>query len=342
MIVNPSERRCCGLRRGFTLVELLVVIAIIGVLIGLLLPAVQNARESGRRATCVNNLKQIGLALHLHHDARKAFPAGFSHFWAGEPCWGWAAFLLPYLEQAPLYERLDPVNRKLSAVFTASTSAADKAALQTKVAAYRCPSDQAPDLNTLAPFGSGNFFPLATSNYVGNCGELGYSNRGNHSPGFYPTYYPMYSHDPGGMVFGFADRKAPTAPGIAADAGPGQGPLGLRARDVADGLSKTWWISERSSVNFAAVWAGTGNSAGVDYQQAARTIGRVNDTGFYINFDWMGTNVSNQGKVFSSRHPGGINMLMVDGAVKWVSENVAGTTIMALSHRKEGANAPVE
>ena len=86
-------------KRGFTLIELLVVIAIIAVLIALLLPAVQAAREAARRAQCVNNLKQIGLAMHGYHDVENVLPPGKKGC-----CWGtWLVFVLPYLEQQPLY-----------------------------------------------------------------------------------------------------------------------------------------------------------------------------------------------------------------------------------------------
>ena len=97
----------CRHRSAFTLVELLVVIAIIATLIGLLLPAVQTAREAARRSACSNNLKQVGMAMHLHHDARKAFPAGFSHFWTSGAVWGWGTFLLPYMEQSTLFDSVD-------------------------------------------------------------------------------------------------------------------------------------------------------------------------------------------------------------------------------------------
>src|SRR5512147_2313581 len=98
-------------RRAFTLIELLVVIAIIGVLIALLLPAVQAAREAARRSQCVNNLKQIGLAMHNYHSARNAFPLGSAKNpknWPGDSdlIWsGWSAhaMMLPYLEQQALF-----------------------------------------------------------------------------------------------------------------------------------------------------------------------------------------------------------------------------------------------
>src|SRR6187200_1821037 len=95
-------------RRGFTLIELLVVIAIIAVLIALLLPAVQAAREAARRAQCVNNLKQIGIAMHNYHDATGALPFGHGPF--GWNDWNAQTFLLPFLEQTPVYNAINLFN----------------------------------------------------------------------------------------------------------------------------------------------------------------------------------------------------------------------------------------
>ena len=91
-------------RRGFTLIELLVVIAIIAVLIALLLPAVQSAREAARRAQCVNNLKQIGLAMHNYHSAVNSFPWGDGPWWIE---WSAHTLLLPYIEQGPIYNAIN-------------------------------------------------------------------------------------------------------------------------------------------------------------------------------------------------------------------------------------------
>ncbi|MDG3007478.1 DUF1559 family PulG-like putative transporter [Paludisphaera mucosa] len=135
-----------NLRRGFTLIELLVVIAIIAVLIALLLPAVQSAREAARRSQCINNLKQIGLAMHSYHGATNSFPMGSSrapiatnpreNAWWGD--WSAHAMLLPYLEQQPLY---NASNFMVTAMGHSPAGEMNSTVVDTRLAGFLCPSD---------------------------------------------------------------------------------------------------------------------------------------------------------------------------------------------------------
>ncbi len=155
-------------RRAFSLVELLVVIAIIAVLIGLLLPAVQKARESAHRLTCQNNLKQIGLAMHGHHNVVGRLPPGYSSNVSSSgadtgPGWGWATHLLPYVEQGAVQSQID---------FKVGIEDPKHVGVrQQPIALFRCPSDTAPDQFTA----SNTTVRIAFCNYVGMFGtpEIG-------------------------------------------------------------------------------------------------------------------------------------------------------------------------
>src|SRR5205807_2078295 len=149
-----GQTRCR--RRGFTLIELLVVIAIIGVLIGLLLPAVQKVREAANRMKCSNNLKQLGLACMSYIDTSKGtlFPPGGTTYNNAEDQGTFLVFLLPYLEQGNLYNQLPPVDLPDDRTIASTVNRIEKAGktgtkvLPVPISTFRCPSD---DYNPLAP-----------------------------------------------------------------------------------------------------------------------------------------------------------------------------------------------
>jgi len=313
-----------------------VVIAIIAVLIALLLPAVQQAREAARRTQCRNSLKQLGLALHNYHDVFNRFMPGIvSRFdvngatgvacpdlTMSEPgCWAWGTFLLPYIDQAPLYNILNPGPLALEQV---ASTPAGLSALQTPLAVFRCASDTGPNLNnfdntvagvemTAANYSrfivdlAGNKLPIATSNYV-----IVQSAGDSTTPAICPTQY--------GPPLGLASQNS-----------------NVGIRDITDGSSNTFAIGERAW-KFNNLLAGAGTiygvsaSAGANIDQSASW----NIKSAFVNVSGLtydGLNYSpgipgsggqrfHQGRAFSSPHEGGVFFLMCDGAVRFISENI--------------------
>ncbi len=207
-------------RRGFTLIELLVVIAIIGVLIALLLPAVQAAREAARRVHCVNNLKQIGLALHNYHQALNVFPPGHfnTHIAGRGNCWGLYSQLLPQMEQQALFNGFN-FSVQPDTDPTTTPAAANITGYQTFLNTLICPSDSAP---VLIPVGNSAY---ATHNYNMSVGS-----------GYSVVQYPVapLAGIPNGVFF---ENSAVSAAGI------------------TDGLSGTVVISETIRSTLGATFA---------------------------------------------------------------------------------------
>jgi len=288
-------------REGFTLVELLVVIAIIGILVALLLPAVQMAREAARRASCNNNLKQVGLGLHLYHDTFQQFPAGWTAFdagtgqadWLGEPGWSWAARILPYMEQTSLYA--DRIHFDLPIGDPANAEAR-----LTAVKIYRCPSDVGQGSFILGadheePIAGYTPVRLATSNYIGVFGTL--------------DPHEVYEHGAGRANGIFFLNE------------------GVRFADVLDGTSQTFAVGERSSLFASSTWVGM--VRGGDHAPA-RVIGVAT---FPPNSDADEEHYTHN---FSSLHPAGTQFLATDGSVRLVHESIDMGVYHALCTRAAG------
>ncbi|MFW6171396.1 MAG: DUF1559 domain-containing protein [Planctomycetota bacterium] len=275
---------------GFTLVELLVVIAIIGILVALLLPAVQAAREAARRTQCTNNLKQIGLALHNYHDTANAFPAGFVYRGGDGVCnYGWNVAIFPYMEQGAFYDQLSPGTIPLYDRYTDSATDVDRELLQQAIPNVRCPSDDGPDLANSVNFGNNDYFDVALSNYVASAG---YGDK------------PVRDQECRGMFYGNSWKSF---------------------GDINDGSSNTLAVGERSygqpgsgNRQHAATWVGVGQNSSFGNHATLRTLAR---NSFTLNFDYHAAgSPENMGKGCASFHPGGANYLLCDGSVHFISE----------------------
>jgi len=286
-------------RRGFTLIELLIVIAIIAVLIALLLPAVQSAREAARRAHCVNNLKQMGIALHNYHDTFLAFPPGYlaaTKFIDGEtdtsPGWSWASMILPQLDQGPLYSS---TNFWLPVQAPANTTS-----VQTSLTVFLCPSDQLPGPTFPVTDGFGNTIAtVAPSSYAANTGNdaadvaLGLNNDGL-----------------GNGVF-FRNSA-------------------IRIAAITDGTSETITLQERAWACAQGTW--TGAIAGGFIIRGPLNPCPGNGSANYLapclvllHCHLLNTNSDFDGGLDdpSSFHPGGANALFADGSVHFIRNIVS-------------------
>jgi prepilin-type N-terminal cleavage/methylation domain-containing protein len=286
-------------RSGFTLVEVLVVIAITGVLLALLLPAVQKVREAANRVSCENNLRQIGLALQDYHDSQGFFPVGYydptpwpqlDH----GPGWGWGAFLLPYLEQDNLYSRIhfnldvgDPANADVRTVF---------------LKVFYCPSDPQVMTFTVTDGGS-NSWTLAQGSYVACNGNDGVD-----------------------------DFTTPPHTGTFVRAAQG-----FRIGDISDGLSNTLFVGDRTIRLSYSTWVGGPTGALNPFLLAPGNYGaevtllmchagptRPNSPGV---FDADST---------SSPHRLGVPFVFGDGSVHFLNNGIDIRTWMALATRAGG------
>lgn len=335
-------------RSGFTLIELLVVIAIIAVLIALLLPAVQQAREAARRSQCKNNLKQVGLALHNFHDTYLRFPPGGANDMqpfgnASGPSWGssWKVYILPYIDQAPVYMRWDLTSGNSGYVNANNLDLVNGLTL----GVYACPS------SSITPFAWNGRTKMRTS-YTGTAGAYN-------------------------VTAGSATNKNPFNVGIQQGCCNGTGSFasenGLlyagsktNMRDVTDGTSNTFIVHEESDylrdaagvpiaaskdyLNSSGIYGWTmGSAHALNQMQTGWGDGRhfnCSTVRYGINTRGLsgtaadGTN-SDVGANFpiSSQHVGGAHVLMTDGAVRFLSQNLNFDTLLRLAAKAD--NDPI-
>ena len=311
-------------RVGFTLVELLVVIAIIGVLVALLLPAIQAAREAARRTQCGNNLKQLALGAQNYHDRLRSFPPGtLAKTFATAPksrATALLVFLLNEMEQSNLKNELDPNDPYVNIV---------NGLAGTVLPLIVCPSDVIPQ----------NPVPQGTPSY--NYGVTSYGGNG----GTGGTYYRFYGYCKTVM--------AQSTDGIFIETGPNSAPVAgqesIRMADVIDGTSSTLLFGERSHVDpvFDTLAAANGGQQVIGqygFWHSAAGLAIVDATmtsAAPINYRADASQIWNtcaclRTSAFGSLHPGGANFALVDGSMRMLADSIDPTVYRALSTRAGG------
>jgi prepilin-type N-terminal cleavage/methylation domain-containing protein/prepilin-type processing-associated H-X9-DG protein len=308
-----------GPRPAFTLVELLVVIAIIAVLIGLLLPAVQKVREAAARIKCSNNLHQMIVGMHNYASVTGHYPPAIRNAaknWNDYfPGWGWGAIILPYVEQQPLYDQLDPDRVPFGAQVSFSTvTTAMYPAGKTRLPLFRCPSDPAPDRNTFRLDRADDQFGL--SNYRAVCGT-------DNSP---PN--PALGH-PAEIFRANEDRNGVMWQNSKVTFG-----------SITDGTSNTVVVGEcvfderKELRKWAAIWIGhTGYYCSPD-----PTIGcgiRISDNMWHLD-EASATINGPAPQAFGSRHPGGAYFGFADGSVRFFRQGADPNQLKWLACRNDG------
>jgi prepilin-type N-terminal cleavage/methylation domain-containing protein len=293
-------------RSAFTLIELLVVIAIIAILIGLLVPAVQKVREAANRTTCQNNLKQLGLAMHSHHDNKKILPAG-DGYQAGGKRRSWMVPLLPFVEQDNRFKQIDMSLSQLSTTINAS-GVSNRSVIQQLLPIVVCPTHASDRQLTRTDDASGILLNL--TDYASNVGDH-VNNAGTGAPN--PPYPPYGNGSTGpqntrGVItrYGFAAKFA----------------------EITDGLSNTFILGE-----VVPQWC---NWMDWGHQSFATTAFPINHRNKDFEAGVLLPNDHINCIVFRSKHPGGAQFLLGDGSVRFISDSVNYVAYRAMASRSGG------
>lgn len=282
-------------KRGFTLIELLVVMAIMGILVGLLLPAVQATREAARRAHCINNCRQIGLAIHQFESANKRLPSGWiSDTPVDRPGWGWASFILPFIEQDNVQKQIDyKVQFSLPAMLEVRT---------TVFSLFECPSDTGPQISKL------DFIP-------------------DDPP---PPFEIGYLHDPPDTTIDLLVSKCNYS-GVFGSEEIGLNPSAgngvffrnskIRFKNITDGLSNTLIIGERRGDLGTVTWVGV---EPLVEQSAARIVASA---------DHPPNDLDGRFEDFRSPHGVGVHFVSADGSTRLISNAISLDVFRGLATR---------